>query len=175
MARTPRLTETESASARQYLTFTLGGETFAIDILDIREIIEFTSLTNVPLMPPFLRGVINLRGAVVPVIDLSIRFAREATLLSPLTCVVILEIAHEEGTQLIGILVDSVSEVVDIADSDIDPPPTFGSMLRPDFIQGMGKVAGRFVVLLNVNHVLSIEEMAQLDSPAESTELSGDE
>jgi purine-binding chemotaxis protein CheW len=152
----------EIVASRQYLTFQLGGESFAIDILDIREIIELSNLTGVPLMPAFLRGVINLRGAVVPVVDLSIRFGRKQTLITAQTCVVILEIVHEEEKQLIGMLVDAVSEVVEIADADIEPPPSFGSMLRPDFIQGMGKIGGNFVVMLNVEYVLSIDEMAML-------------
>ena len=157
-------------ASRQYLTFQLDGESFAIDILDIREIIEFSSLTSVPLMPAFLRGVINLRGAVVPVVDLSIRFGRPSTEISSQTCVVILEIIHEEEVQLIGILVDAVSEVVDISESDIEPPPSFGSMLRPDFIKGMGKVGGHFVVILNVEYVLSIDEMSMLSDFPESQE-----
>lgn len=172
MAKKFRKTDTEKEvlASRQYLTFLLGGESFAIDILDIREIIEFSSLTTVPLMPSFLRGVINLRGAVVPVVDLSIRFGRSSTSMTPQTCVVILEIAHEEEMQLIGVLVDSVSEVVEIIDSDIEPPPTFGAMLRPDFIRGMGKVAGQFVVILNVNYVLSIDEMAMIGEVTEYQE-----
>lgn len=172
MAKKNRRNESEKEviASRQYLTFQLGGESFAIDILDIREIIEFSSLTGVPLMPAFLRGVINLRGAVVPVVDLSIRFGRKSTQIAPQTCVVILEIAHEEEMQLIGMLVDAVSEVVEIADADIEPPPSFGSMLRPDFIHGMGKVGGHFVVILNVDYVLSIDEMAMLSDMTEMQE-----
>lgn len=161
--------------SQQYLTFLLGGEVFAIEISQIREIIEFGGMTSVPLMPAFLRGVINLRGSVVPVVDLSIRFGRTETRVNPQTCVVILELLHEEEIQYVGVLVDSVSEVVEIANSDIEPPPTFGSMLRPDFIKGMGKINGRFVVLLDVNYVLSIEEMAQLGHVAEPVEAIGRE
>jgi len=159
-----------SISARQFLTFLLGGASFAICIAQIREIIEFSSLTSVPLMPAFLRGVINLRGAVVPVVDLSLRFGREETKITQQTCVVILEIAHEGEMIFVGVLVDTVNEVIEIPDSDIEPPPTFGSMLRPDFIEGMGKVAGNFVVLLDVNYVLSIEELAAINDAAESAE-----
>lgn len=160
-----------AVETHQYLTFLLGEETFAIDIVQIREIIEFSGLTTVPLMPNFLRGVINLRGSVVPVVDLSVRFGRAAMHVQPLTCVVILEIVHENELQFIGILVDAVSEVIEIPETDIEPPPTFGSMLRPEFIYGMGKVNGHFVVLLDVNHVLSIEEMASMSDVAESVEL----
>lgn len=160
---------------QQFLTFLLGGETFAIEISQIREIIEFGGMTTVPLMPAFLRGVINLRGSVVPVVDLSIRFGRVETLVNPQTCVVILELLHEDEIQYVGVLVDSVSEVVEIANADIEPPPTFGAMLRPDFIKGMGKINGKFVVLLDVNYVLSIEEMAQLGHVAEPVEAVGRE
>lgn len=160
--------ESAGHEVRQYLTFQLGGETFAIEIARIREIIEFPGMTGVPMMPPFLRGVLNLRGSVVPVVDLSVRFGREETPIGPQTCVVILEIIHEEEVQLIGVLVDFVNEVVDIAASDIEPAPAFGSMLRPEFIAGMGKLNERFVVLLDVSGVLSIDEMAQIDDAVES-------
>ncbi len=163
--------EAAGNGVRQYLTFILGHETFAIDISGIREIIEYAGMTSVPLMPAFLRGVLNLRGAVVPVVDISIRFGREETPIAAQTCVVILEVAHEEETQYVGVLVDSVSEVVEIAADDIEPPPTFGSMLRPEFIQGMGKVNGQFVVLLDVDYVLSIEEMTQISNVAEHADV----
>ncbi|SFM96855.1 purine-binding chemotaxis protein CheW [Formivibrio citricus] len=166
----PALQEAGQQDAQQYLTFLLGRETFAIGISGIREIIEFGGMTSVPLMPPFLRGVLNLRGAVVPVVDISVRFGREETPIGPQTCVVILEVAHEGEIQYVGVLVDSVNEVVEIAAEDIEPPPSFGSMLRPEFIQGMGKVNGQFVVLLSVDYVLSIDEMAQISHVAESSE-----
>lgn len=166
----PVVQDVSLQDAHQYLTFLLNGETFAIKISGIREIIEFDGMTCVPLMPAFLRGVLNLRGAVVPVVDISVRFGRAETPIGPQTCVVILEVEHEEETQNVGILVDSVSEVVEIAAEDVEPPPTFGSMLRLEFIQGMGKVNGQFVVLLNVDYVLSIEEMAQISHAAESSE-----
>ncbi len=162
--------EASKQDIHQFLTFLLGGETFAIEISGIREIIEFSGMTHVPLMPAFLRGVLNLRGAVVPVVDISIRFGREETVITSQTCVVILEVVHEDEIQPVGVLVDSVCEVVEIAADDIEPTPTFGSMLRPEFIQGMGKVNGQFVVLLNVNYVLSIEEMAQISDAVEPSE-----
>lgn len=154
----------DQSSLNQYLIFRLGCDLFAIDILNIREIIEYSTVTEVPLMPSFLKGVINLRGAVVPVIDLSIRFGRAASVLSVNSCVVILEVLYESDIQLIGVLVDSVSQVVDIPLSDIEPPPSFGSMLRPDFIGGMGKFGGKFVIILNVAHVLSIDDMAGFEN-----------
>ena len=150
----------------QYLAFSLGGETFAMDIRSILEVIQFVGLTEVPLMPPFIRGVINLRGAVVPVIDLGTRFGRAVTEVGRRTCVVILEVAQGEDAAVLGVLVDTVSEVMEIAESEIEPAPAFGSDLRSDFIAGVGKVGGNFVILLDVNHVLSVDEMGALTSHA---------
>ncbi|HJV89198.1 MAG TPA: chemotaxis protein CheW [Holophagaceae bacterium] len=146
----------------QYLAFSSGGETFAIDIRSVREVIQYGGLTEVPLMPAFIRGVINLRGAVVPVIDLGARLNRAGTEVGRRTCVVILEVPTGEVTAVVGIMVDSVNEVLDIAASDIDPAPAFGHDIRAEFISGVGKVGGRFVILLDVQHVLSIQEMASL-------------
>jgi len=151
-----------SAQRNQYLTFTLGGETFGMEIRFIREILEVGGLTLVPLMPDFIRGVINLRGAVVPVIDLAVRFHRPPTEPTKRTCIVILEVDQGERMATLGIMVDNVSEVLDIQASEIEPAPNFGSNLRSDFIQGVGKVAGRFVILLSVNQVISVEELASL-------------
>lgn len=150
----------------QYLTFLLGGEMFAIGILHIKEIIEYGHLTTVPMMPEFIRGVINLRGAVVPVVDLSTRFGRQSTELTRKTCIVIIEVQTGEEKQDIGIVVDAVSEVLEIPASEIEPAPSFGAKIRADFIAGMGKVDGKFVILLNVDRVLSVDEMAVLGNMA---------
>jgi purine-binding chemotaxis protein CheW len=147
---------------RQYLTFSVGGEVFAIGILNIKEIIEYGNLTEIPMMPGFIRGVINLRGAVVPVIDLSVRFGRQQTEIARRTSIVIIEVDGENGKQDIGIVVDAVHEVLEIAAGDIEPPPAFGAKIRTDFIEGMGKVGGKFVIILNIERVLSVEEMAML-------------
>jgi purine-binding chemotaxis protein CheW len=146
----------------QYLAFTLGGETFAMDIRSIREVIQFGGITEVPLMPPFIRGVINLRGSVVPVIDLFVRFGRPACVVAHRTCIVILELTQGEGTAELGVMVDNVSEVLSIAASEVEPAPAFGSDIRSEFIAGVAKVGDRFVILLDVNHVLSIDELAAL-------------
>ncbi|TXT25083.1 MAG: purine-binding chemotaxis protein CheW [Gallionellaceae bacterium] len=146
----------------QYLTFLLGGEMFAIPILNIKEIIEYGSLTTVPMMPEFIRGVINLRGSVVPVVELSVRFGREASPVTKRTCIVIIEIESEGEKQDVGVMVDSVSEVLEIHRADVEQAPSFGARIRSDFIRGMGKIAGKFVIILNVNRVLSIDEMAML-------------
>jgi purine-binding chemotaxis protein CheW len=151
----------------QYLTFLLSGEMFAISILNIKEIIEYGNLTEVPMMPNFIRGVINLRGSVVPVVDLSSRFGRSRTEVSRRTCIVIIEVEGEdESKQDIGVMVDSVSEVLEIPRSEIEPPPAFGAKIRVDFIHGMGKVAGKFVIILNANKVLSVDELSMLGQAA---------
>ncbi|MFZ4625019.1 MAG: chemotaxis protein CheW [Rhodoferax sp.] len=150
--------------AKQYLTFMLGGEMFSINILCIKEIIWYANLTEVPMMPACIRGVINLRGAVVPVMDLSARFGKPSTPVSKSTCIVIIEIETENGGehQNMGVVVDSVQAVLEIAASEIEPAPSFGTKIRPDFIEGIGKVNGKFVILLNVNRVLSTEEIGQM-------------
>lgn len=156
----------------QYLTFLLRGEMFSIGILNIKEIIEYGQLTEVPMMPEFIRGVINLRGRVVPVVDLSVRFGRESTTVGKRTSIVIIEVANGDERHDIGVLVDAVSEVLGIPASEIEPPPSFGANIRADFISGMGKVNGKFVIILNADRVLSLEEMAALVGATASVEVS---
>lgn len=150
----------------QYLTFQLGGEMFAIGILNIKEIIEYGSLTEVPMMPGFIRGVINLRGAVVPVVDLSARFGRKRTEVTRRTCIVIIEVETDDEKHDVGLVVDSVSEVLEIAAGEIEAAPSFGTKIRADFIHGMGKVNGKFVIILSVNSVLSLDDLAILENAA---------
>ena len=149
---------------KQYLTFLLSGEMFSIGILCIKEIIWYANLTEVPMMPACIRGVINLRGAVVPVMDLSTRFGKPPTAVTKSTCIIIIEMAsHAEGEpHSMGVVVDAVQAVLEIDASDIAPPPTFGTKIRSDFIEGIGKVNGKFVILLNVNRVLSNEEIGAM-------------
>jgi purine-binding chemotaxis protein CheW len=154
--------EQDEQQQHQYLTFMLSSEIFAIGILRIKEIIEYGNLTEVPRMPDFIRGVINLRGAVVPVIDLGSRFGKLASTVSRRTCIVIIEVEHDGGQQVVGVMVDAVNEVLDIMPSEIEPAPSFGAKIRADFIRGMGKVDGKFVIILNVDHVLSLDEMSSL-------------
>ena len=149
---------------RQYLTFLLGGEMYAVGILNVKEIIEYGQLTEIPMMPTFIRGVINLRGAVVPVVDLGVRFGHPRSEIGKRTCIVIVEVRQDEGRHDLGIMVDAVSEVLEIPSSEIEPPPTFGSRIRADFIAGMGKIAGKFVILLDIQKVLSVDEMAVLSN-----------
>ncbi|MBJ7310170.1 chemotaxis protein CheW [Rugamonas sp. CCM 8940] len=152
-----------AALPSQFLTFMLGEEQFAVGILNIKEIIEYGSLATVPMMPSCVRGVINLRGAVVPVLDLSARFGRASSPVSKRSCIVIVELADsQQGKQVLGMLVDAVNAVVDIAAGDIEPPPAFGTRIRPDFIAGIGKANGRFVSLLSIERVLSGEEIVAL-------------
>ncbi len=157
-----RVASDSTGQQGQYLTFMLSGEVFAIGILSIKEIIEYGNLTEVPRMPGFIRGVINLRGAVVPVIDLGVRFGKQPGNVSRRTCIVIIEVQHEGEQQVVGVMVDAVNEVLDIPVSEIEPPPSFGAKIRSDFIRGMGKVEGKFVIILDVDHVLSVDEISSL-------------
>ena len=151
-----------AADHQQYLTFVLGGEMYAIAILSVKEIIDYGNLTVVPMMPDCIRGVINLRGAVVPVVDLARRFSSGSTEITRRSCIVIVEVETDGEHQDIGVIVDAVSEVLEIGHDQIEPTPAFGAKIRTDFIQGMGKVGGRFVIVLNVNRVLSTEDLAML-------------
>jgi purine-binding chemotaxis protein CheW len=157
---------TTDSSSAQYLTFTLGAEVFAMDIRTVREIIQHANMTVVPLMPGFVRGVINLRGAVVPVIDLQLRFGRDTTQVGKKTCIVIFD-ASTEGEKLeLGLMVDAVSEVIEIATTSIEPAPQFGATISREFIKGMGKVDGEFIVILEPERALSIDDMARLAEQA---------
>jgi purine-binding chemotaxis protein CheW len=153
---------------KQYLTFNLGGEMFSLSILCIKEIIWYANLTEVPMMPACIRGVINLRGAVVPVLDLSNRFGKPSTPVVKSTCIVIVEVptGTESAHQNMGIVVDSVQAVLEIPTSEIEPAPSFGTRIRSEFIEGIAKVDGKFVILLNVANVLSMEEIGQLGQVA---------
>ncbi len=146
----------------QFLTFALGADLFAMDIRTVREIIQMSAMTRVPLMPSFVRGVINLRGAVVPVIDLHARFGRAAAALGKKTCIVIFNATRDGERVELGLLVDAVNEVIDIAAEQIEPPPNFGAGVRRDFIRGMGKVGTSFVVILEPERVFDVDEMAEL-------------
>lgn len=158
---------------KQYLTFMLGGEMFSLSILAIKEIIWYANLTDVPMMPACIRGVINLRGAVVPVMDLSARFGKPPTPVTKSTCIVIIEMASDSDGdhQHMGVVVDSVQAVLEIPAAEIEPAPTFGTKIRPDFIEGIAKVNGKFVILLNVDNVMSTEEISQMGRMAASVDL----
>jgi len=152
----------DAGPSLQYLTFSLGDEIFAMDIRSVREIIQYGALTAVPLMPEFVRGVINLRGAVVPVIDLQSRFGRSAASIGKKSCVIIFDASQEGEKVELGLLVDAVSEVIEIPDAHIEAPPQFGASIRRDFIRGMGKVGGEFIVILAPERALDVNEMAAI-------------
>jgi purine-binding chemotaxis protein CheW len=151
------------ADASQYLTFYLQEEMFGLNILPIKEICEYGQITPVPMVPGYIRGVINLRGNVVPVIDLPVRFGWEPSPVNKRSCIVIVEINNGSESMEVGIVIDSVCEVLDIPAADIGAPPSFGAKVRTDFISGMGKVGDAFVVLLHADKVLSTDELSQLE------------
>jgi len=152
----------------QYLTFLVNKEQFAVGILVIKEIIEYgqQAMTSVPMMPKHIRGVINLRGRVVPVVDLAARFQMASDDAGARACIVIIEVTAGETTMDIGVVVDAVDSVLEIRPTDIEPAPSFGAKIRTDFISGMGKSENGFIILLNANNVLSVEELAEMSGAA---------
>lgn len=156
-------TDLEKEDAGQYLTFRLHGELYAFGILNVKEILEYGNVTRVPMMPDFIQGVINLRGEVVPVINLARRFGMPAPAITKRTCVIIVEVTADDRKQDLGVMVDIVSEVLDIARADMRNPPAFGARIRTDFIQGMGKVGDDFVIILAEDKVLSVDELAMME------------
>ena len=143
----------------QYLTFYMRGEEYAVGILRVKEIIEYETVTRVPTTPVHVRGVINLRGAVLPVVDLAAKFGHGETQPGPTTCIVIVETQLRGETLAVGLLADSVSQVIDLDAADIEPPPPFGTNIRVDFLVGMGKLEGRLVLVLEIDRVLTPVEL----------------
>ena len=150
--------------SNQYLTFKLDQEVYALDISRVREVLDFTDVTKVPRMPKFMRGVINLRGGVVPVVDLRLKFGLSATDKTVDTCIIIMEIAIEGETTLLGALADSVQEVMTMAPDQIEPPPRIGTRLNTEFIKGMGNRDDEFVIILDIDKVFSSEELVVLQT-----------
>ncbi len=150
----------------KYLTFSMADEEYGIGILKIKEIIGMMPITTVPQTPEFVKGVINLRGKVIPVMDLRLRFGMEAMDYTERTCIIVVEIEGRSGTVMIGVVVDSVSEVLNIKGEDIEDTPTFGTKLNTDYILGMAKMEGGVKILLDINRVLNQEEIAALDRAA---------
>jgi len=155
----------------QYLTFFIRGEEYAAGILRVKEIIEFERVTRVPAMPEHVRGVINLRGSVLPVIDLAAKFGHGPSEPARTTCIVVTETELHGEMLTVGVMADAVSEVVDIADEAIETPPSFGTHVRPDFLPGMGKLDNRLVLVLDVDRVLSPVEIQQTIDAAEAAEI----
>lgn len=162
------ITTGSAEQSQQYLTFLVGKENFAIGILDVKEIIEINSITRVPLTPDYIRGIINLRGNVVPVIDLSARLDRHPSEITKRSCIVLVEVETHGDAQVIGMLVDQVDEILDIPQTNIQPPPDFGADIRTDFIQAMGRVDDNFIILLAINRILSVDELSQLQHVVKS-------
>lgn len=149
-------------NSNKYLTFLLGSEVYAFSILKVKEIIEYGDITSMPMMPDFICGAINLRGKVVPVIDLSLRMEKAAADISRRTCIVIVELSTGDGVINIGVIIDSVSKVVDLQADEIEPAPSFGGNIRTDFIEGMGKLENEFIIVLNLDRVISMDDIQAL-------------
>jgi purine-binding chemotaxis protein CheW len=150
----------EISQTTQYLTFKLQDEIFALDISTVREVLDFTIVTKVPRTPDFMRGVINLRGSVVPVIDLRLKFGMTVTEKTVNTCVIIVEVKVDGETVILGVLADSVQEVKDLENDQIEPAPRIGTHLKTDFIKGMGKHNDQFLMILDIDKVFSSNELA---------------
>ena len=161
---------TSITETTQFLTFKLGDEVFALDISKVREVLDFTTVTKVPRTPEFMRGVINLRGSVVPVVDLRLKFGMTRTESSVNTCIIITEVTVDNDTTVLGALADSVQEVLDLEPGSIAPAPKIGTKLRTDFITGMGRRDDRFIMILDIDKVFSAVE---LDSVVRSREAAG--
>jgi purine-binding chemotaxis protein CheW len=144
----------------QYLTFKLEDEVFALDISKVREVLDFTTVTKVPKTPEFMRGVINLRGSVVPVVDLRLKFGMSRTENTVNTCIIITEVTVDNETTVLGALADSVQEVMDLEQGHIEPAPKIGTHLNTEFIRGMGKRDAAFIIILDIDKVFSTDELA---------------
>lgn len=157
----------KSSETDQYLTFMLDREIFALGIEKVREVLDFTPITRVPKTPDFMRGVINVRGGVVPVVDLRVKFGLEPTPQTVNTCIIIVEIALETEAIILGVLADKVEEVLDLDAAHIEPAPKIGTRLRTDFIKGMGKRDERFIIVLDIDRVFSESDLAQVSGGEE--------
>ena len=151
---------TEIIETTQYLTFKLEEEIFALDISKVREVLDFTTITKVPRTPEFMRGVINLRGNVVPVVDMRLKFGMTKTENTVNTCIIIVEINLDGETTVLGALADAVQEVIELGSGQIEPAPKIGTRLKTDFIQGMGKRGEGFIIILDIDKVFSADELA---------------
>jgi purine-binding chemotaxis protein CheW len=150
----------EITETRQYLTFRLRNEIFAIDVAKVREVLDLTTITAIPRTPEFMSGVINLRGSVVPVVDLRLGFEMSKTENTRNTCIVVVEVQLDGEATVIGALADSVEEVIDLEPDQIQPAPRIGTQIRTDFIRGMGKRDAQFIMILDIDRVFSADELA---------------
>jgi purine-binding chemotaxis protein CheW len=161
------MTTTAITETTQYLTYKLADEVFAVDVAKVREILDFTPATKVPGTPEFMRGVINVRGNVVPVVDMRLKFGLTKTEKTVDTCIVVMEITVDEDTTVLGALVDSVQEVFEIEASQIEPPPRMGTRWRTEFIKGIGKRNNELIIILDIDRVFSSSELGILQEAAE--------
>jgi purine-binding chemotaxis protein CheW len=148
----------------QYLTFKLDEEIFALDISKVKEVLDYTEITKIPQTPEFMKGVINLRGGVVPVVDMRLKFGMSETAKTVNTCIIIVEVTIVGETTVLGALVDSVQEVLDLEPGQIEPAPRIGTRLQTEFIRGMGKRDNRFIMILDIDKVFSADELAAVES-----------
>jgi purine-binding chemotaxis protein CheW len=168
--------KTQEEEAVQYLTFKLDGESFATEISRVREVLEHTRVTPVPRSPEFMQGVINLRGSVVPVVDLRLQFGMPAVEPTVDTCIIIIEVNIEGTSTVLGALSDSVQEVIDLKPEQLEPAPTFGTRIDNSFVQHMGKLEDRFVIILDMNKVFSLEQIHSVEkTSAENSDTNGTE
>ena len=163
-------TTAEALDAAQYLTFRLAGEEYAVGILQVREILRFEEITRVPAAPPSIRGVLNLRGSVVPVVDLAVKFGLAETVVTPRTCIVIVEVELEGEPTVMGVLTDSVSQVVDLGPGDVEPPPSFGTRVRIDYLRGMARQGSRFALILDIDRLLAADVVTAAEALEAGTE-----
>jgi len=150
---------TVAGESMQYLTFKLEDEVFALDITKVREVLDFTTVTKVPRTPDFMRGVINLRGSVVPVVDMRLKFGMSRTEQTVNTCIIIVEINLDGERLILGALADSVQEVIDLEPGQIEPAPRIGTRLNTAFIKGMGKRDEQFIIILDIDRIFSMDEL----------------
>ncbi len=159
---------TSIIDTRQYLTFQLGKEVFGLDVSNVREILEFATVTKVPKTPDYMRGVINLRGSVVPVLDMRLKFGLTQTEKTIDTCIIVVEVSFEDEHTIIGTLVDSVQEVSELSPEQIEPPPRIGTQLKTEFIKGMGKKDDHFIIILDIDELFSSEDLAVVSDMGKS-------
>ncbi|MDH5444926.1 MAG: chemotaxis protein CheW [Gammaproteobacteria bacterium] len=155
--------EIENEDAHKYLTFLTPGKVYAVSIMKVKEIIEYGKVIDVPMMPTFINGAINLRGQVIPVIDLNVRLGGEETEVTRRSCIVVVELSLSGDNKKVGLLVDAVSKVVDFHESQIDEAPSFNGNINTDYIEGMGKTEDGFIILLNIDNLLSMEDIEQFN------------
>jgi purine-binding chemotaxis protein CheW len=148
-----------AAPVVQYLSFFVAGEEYAIGILQVREIIEYESVTRVPGSPEWIRGVTNLRGSVLPVVDLAMKFGLPPSTPSRRSCIVVVEVAFQEEKLVMGLLADAVGQVLDVGPGDIEPPPAFGTPVHAGYLSGLGKAGKKFILLLNIDRLLNSQEL----------------